>query len=53
MLTLPGGEKGNPGDVVEIRADAVVNAVREAHPNLTTEIITERIDWWLEEGGDE
>jgi hypothetical protein len=38
---------------VEIRADAVVNAIGEAHPNLTTESITERIDWWLEEGGDE
>ncbi|RXW25028.1 hypothetical protein EST38_g843 [Candolleomyces aberdarensis] len=53
ILPLPNGEDGNPGDVVEIRADAVVNAVREAHPDLTTETITERIDWWLEEGGDD
>ncbi|KAJ2926745.1 hypothetical protein H1R20_g10342, partial [Candolleomyces eurysporus] len=53
ILPLPNGEHGNPGDVVEIRADGVVNAIREAHPNLTTETITERIDWWLEEGGDD
>ncbi|KAJ2917758.1 hypothetical protein MD484_g2656, partial [Candolleomyces efflorescens] len=53
ILPLPNGEKGNPGDVVEIRADAVVNAISEAHSNLTTESFTERIDWWLEEGGDD
>ncbi|KAJ7071925.1 SET domain-containing protein [Mycena amicta] len=38
LLALPeDSSHGNPGDVVEIRADIVVA----------------RIDWWLEQGGDE
>ncbi|PPQ66331.1 hypothetical protein CVT26_011162 [Gymnopilus dilepis] len=64
------GEYGNPGDVVEVRADVIVqcaldylngdsggdgegsvNARREK--KATTEDMTERIDWWLEEGGDD
>ncbi|KAF7315884.1 Ribosomal lysine N-methyltransferase 4 [Mycena indigotica] len=42
------GELGNPGDVVEIRADLVISA-----QNLSQEDTKERIDWWLEQGGDD
>ena len=37
---------GNPADVVEIKADLVVNA-------MNSEGSKERIDFFLEEGGDE
>jgi SET domain-containing protein 6 len=51
MLPLSQGGEGNPGDVVEIRADIVVDAVPLA---LIEESYREdRIDWWLDEGGDE
>ncbi|KDQ21492.1 hypothetical protein BOTBODRAFT_99899 [Botryobasidium botryosum FD-172 SS1] len=46
MLTLPDGSIGNPSDVVEITADLVVDIVASEHSR-------ERIDWWLEEGGDD
>ena len=45
---------GNPSDVVEIKADLVVEVVRARWG--TKEIgndIEERIEWWLDEGGDE
>lgn len=44
---------GNPGDVVEIRADMVVNAVLQHHSTSSSAQLQERIDWWLDEGGDE
>ena len=70
------GEYGNPGDVVEVRADVIVQCAvnylngesGESGINgegsasgsgngrgekVTMEDMTERIDWWLEEGGDE
>ncbi|KAJ7162078.1 SET domain-containing protein [Mycena filopes] len=48
VLPLPNGDLGNPGDVVEISADLAVAAVQ------TDEATTkERIDWWLEQGGDD
>jgi len=56
------GEFGNPGDVAEIRADLVVQCILDAINNeasssnsktFTTDDLEERIDWWLEEGGDE
>jgi SET domain-containing protein 6 len=53
MLPLPRGGEGNPGDVVEVRADIVVFAVTQRYTNVTSESSQERIDWWLEEGGDE
>ncbi|KAF7376573.1 Ribosomal lysine N-methyltransferase 4 [Mycena sanguinolenta] len=48
MLPLPNGELGNPGDVVEITADLAV-AVLQTDEAMTKE----RIDWWLEQGGDD
>ncbi|KDR75090.1 hypothetical protein GALMADRAFT_248981 [Galerina marginata CBS 339.88] len=58
------GEFGNPGDVIELRADLVVrcaldllNSENEKDKNterqLTMEDMEDRIDWWLEEGGDD
>jgi len=61
-MTLPNTSVnvfGNPGDVVEIRADVVVRcAVSASLPSQNSigdavEGMVERIDWWLEEGGDE
>lgn len=45
------GSLGNPQDVVEIRADLVVNVV--CGDLSTDETYRRRIDWWLDEGGDE
>ncbi|KAK7000730.1 ribosomal lysine N-methyltransferase 4 [Favolaschia claudopus] len=48
MLPLPDGDLGNPGDVVEIPADLAVSVLQ------TDSVVTkERIDWWLEQGGDD
>ncbi|PPQ84597.1 hypothetical protein CVT25_015800 [Psilocybe cyanescens] len=60
------GEYGNPGDVVELRADLVVQCVldevngqregegaRGKEKKLTMEDVEERIDWWLDEGGED
>ncbi|KAJ3544364.1 hypothetical protein NMY22_g2810 [Coprinellus aureogranulatus] len=47
------GSQGNPGDVVEMPATVVVDAVKETRPTMTEEALTERIDWWLEMGGDD
>lgn len=52
-MPLPGGGVGNPGDVVEIRADIAVDATMQHHSTISSEELRERIDWWLEEGGDE
>jgi len=38
---------GNPADVVEVRADLAVQVYSDAGD------LQERIDWWLEQGGDE
>lgn len=45
------GALGNPQDVVEIRADLVVNVVCGDVSN--SETYRQRIDWWLDEGGDD
>ncbi|KAG1848214.1 SET domain-containing protein [Suillus tomentosus] len=45
------GSLGNPQDVVEIRADLVVNVV--CGDLSTGETYRRRIDWWLDEGGDD
>ncbi|KAG1736035.1 hypothetical protein EDB19DRAFT_1928708 [Suillus lakei] len=45
------GALGNPQDVVEIRADLVVNVVCGDVSNGETH--RQRIDWWLDEGGDD
>jgi len=45
------GRIGNPGDVVEIKADLIVSVIRS---DITKDDqIKERIDWWLEQGGEE
>ncbi|KAJ7354668.1 SET domain-containing protein [Mycena albidolilacea] len=49
LVPLPNGELGNPGDVVEITADLAV-AVLQTGDDAATK---ERIDWWLEQGGDD
>lgn len=53
LLPLPGGGKGNPADVVEIRADLVLSTFSETSGASSAVSNVERIDWWLEEGGDE
>lgn len=45
------GALGNPQDVVEIRADLVVDVVCGDASNDKT--YRQRIDWWLDEGGDD
>jgi len=45
------GALGNPQDIVEIRADLVVKVVCGDAAN--DEKYQQRIDWWLDEGGDE
>ena len=40
---------GNPGDVVEVRADLVVSAASKK----VKYSLQERVDWWLEEADDE
>lgn len=52
ILPLPDGGEGNPADVVEVCADIVVDVVTQ-YSNLPTELSKERINWWLEQGGDE
>lgn len=52
LVPLPDGTMGNPADVVEIDADlAVTVCTRSFDPNAID--ITGRIDWWLEQEGDE
>ncbi|EAU91065.1 hypothetical protein CC1G_03233 [Coprinopsis cinerea okayama7 len=53
LLKLPDGREGNPGDVVELGADIVVDVVKETNGRSTSDALAERIDWWLEEGGDD
>lgn len=44
----------NPADIVEVRADLVVrSAIERAGGSDAEEAAKERIDWWLDEGGDE
>ncbi|OAX37925.1 SET domain-containing protein [Rhizopogon vinicolor AM-OR11-026] len=45
------GALGNPQDIVEIRADLVVKVVCGGVAN--DEKYQQRIDWWLDEGGDD
>jgi len=54
MLDLPGDGQGNPGDVVEVPANLFVSPVIGVSPKgVSAEVLQERIDWWLEESGDE
>ena len=49
---MESGIRGNPADVVDIRADAVLNVLRSQTKN-NDDFLLERIEWWLDEGGDE
>ncbi|KAF8070798.1 hypothetical protein FPV67DRAFT_1488737, partial [Lyophyllum atratum] len=53
LLPLPQGGTGSPGDVVEINADIAVSATTPRSPSLSSESLKERIDWWLDNGGDD
>lgn len=52
LLPLPDGTIGNPADVVEVEADLAVVVCTESSSQFP-EGLHERIDWWLEQGGDE
>lgn len=52
LLALADGRQGNPGDVVELGADVIVEVVKQICQK-GDDLLAERIDWWLEEGGDE
>ncbi|TFK25187.1 SET domain-containing protein [Coprinopsis marcescibilis] len=52
LLPLPDGTTGNPSDLVELSAEIIVGMVKELH-SQSSEGFVERIDWWLEEGGDD
>ncbi|KAF9452763.1 SET domain-containing protein [Macrolepiota fuliginosa MF-IS2] len=53
ILPLPSGGSGNPGDVVEVKADLIVSAVSSRPEAAKGEAAKERIEWWLEEGGED
>lgn len=55
LVPLPDepGVLGNPADVVEIKADLALQVCSDVGTDLSSENAKERIDWWLEEGGDE
>ncbi|KAF9481573.1 SET domain-containing protein [Pholiota conissans] len=48
-LLLATGGRGNPGDVAELRADLIVQSLG----NVSQADMEARIDWWLEEGGED
>ncbi|KAH7924236.1 SET domain-containing protein [Leucogyrophana mollusca] len=53
LVSLPQGGEGNLADIVELRADLVVSVVTGHAPSTGLANTQERIDWWLEEGGDD
>ena len=53
LVPLADGSFGNPADIVEIRADLVMEVILQNHPEWAGPRSAERVDWWLEEGGDE
>jgi N-lysine methyltransferase SETD6 len=53
MIPLPQSGEGNPSDIVEVRADLIVSVLTQRNRDVSPESTKERIDWWLEEGGDE
>ncbi|KAF9519251.1 hypothetical protein BS47DRAFT_1358373 [Hydnum rufescens UP504] len=52
-VPLPDGSFGNPADVVEVKASLAVEVVASTSKPDIAKSIDERIDWWLEQGGDE
>ncbi|KAI0305376.1 Rubisco LSMT, substrate-binding domain-containing protein [Multifurca ochricompacta] len=53
QVPLANGNLGNPADIVEIRADVVVASVEQRYPQLAGPWSSGRVNWWLEEGGDD
>ena len=53
QVPLANGGLGNPADIVEIRADLVVATVEQRISQQSSPWSSERVSWWLEEGGDE
>ncbi|KAF9653963.1 SET domain-containing protein [Thelephora ganbajun] len=54
VFDLPGGGQGNPEDVVEVPANVFVSPIIDISPKgMSVETLQERIDWWLEESGDD
>ncbi|KAI9442566.1 SET domain-containing protein [Lactarius indigo] len=53
QVPLAEGGIGNPADIVEIRADLVMEVIVQNYPEWAGPRSTERVDWWLEEGGDD
>ncbi|KII92655.1 hypothetical protein PLICRDRAFT_103395 [Plicaturopsis crispa FD-325 SS-3] len=53
LVPLANGGTGNPADVVEVRADLIVSMVAEKTSDVSPESSKARIDWWLDEGGDD
>ncbi|KAI9455472.1 SET domain-containing protein [Lactarius psammicola] len=53
QVPLADGGLGNPADIVEIRADLVIEVVVQIYPECAGPRSVERVDWWLEEGGDD
>ena len=54
VFDLPGEVQGNPGDVVEVPANVFISPVIGVSPKgVSANVLQERIDWWLEESGDE
>jgi N-lysine methyltransferase SETD6 len=52
LVPLPGRDVlGNPADIIEVRADLIIECM--SLPDNQRQSIMERIDWWLEQGGDE
>ncbi|KAI0032909.1 SET domain-containing protein [Vararia minispora EC-137] len=51
LVPLSNGRFGNPANIVEVRADLVVAAVATLCPAQAAS--EDRVDWWLEEGGDD
>ncbi|KAF8581597.1 SET domain-containing protein [Ramaria rubella] len=52
LIPMANGAQGNPADVVDIRADVIVEILSMQDENAQGRLL-ERIDWWLEEGGDD
>jgi SET domain-containing protein 6 len=53
QVPLSDGGLGNPADIVEIRADLVMATAEQRLPQQSGSWSSERVNWWLEEGGDE
>ena len=53
QVPLAIGDVGNPADIVEVRADHVMEIIQHKLPQPTGPWSSERVNWWLEEGGDE